>query len=601
MANKNFIVKNGLEVGGQEVVSSSGVVTSAALGGQTLASTDSPTFNNLTLTNDIAVGGDLNLTGDLNITGDVNSLSVTDLDVTDQTITLGAGQVESASGGSGIVVDGSGASILWDETNTEFDINNSINVTGTITSSGNITGTLATAAQPNITSVGTLTGFTSTGIDDNATSTAITIDSSENVQIGSNSFTAPRLQLYAAGTGESQIFFGNDGTNGFKDGAIRYFHESHATTADRRNMTFSTGTTERMRINATGVGIGTTSPENNLHIFTNSGDEGLTIKATGDTSNAIISDANRSGAGAAINQLVGKWNGTAVTDIRFTTGSDTTNKDNGQIKFYTATAGTTLERMVIDDEGNVGIGETSPAKLGLIGSSTGKVLALGGDDCQLRLTYTVLHHDHSGNTTTHLRNHYGSLDSLARMKLESGYISFHTGTAFTEAMRISSSGNLLMGNSYDAFNAKANIYATGSGASTITLNLWNGGGSGCIYERFVNSGGAAIGSITQNGASAVAYNTTSDARLKDVTGSARGLEVINELNPVAYNWKEDGKADEGLIAQEVLNIVPNSVSGSEEDMYQMDYSKLVVHLVAGMKEQQTIIDDLKARLDEAGL
>src|SRR6056300_92067 len=132
MADKNFIVKNGLEVGGQEVVSSSGVVTSAALGGQTLASTDSPTFNNLTLTNDIAVGGDLN------ITGDVNSLSVTDLDVTDQTITLGAGQVESASGGSGIIVDGSNASILWDETNTEFDINNSINVTGSVTSDGSV-------------------------------------------------------------------------------------------------------------------------------------------------------------------------------------------------------------------------------------------------------------------------------------------------------------------------------------------------------------------------------------------------------------------------------------------------------------------------------
>ena len=34
MANKNFIVKNGITVGGTEVVSSSGVVTSAALGGQ---------------------------------------------------------------------------------------------------------------------------------------------------------------------------------------------------------------------------------------------------------------------------------------------------------------------------------------------------------------------------------------------------------------------------------------------------------------------------------------------------------------------------------------------------------------------------------------
>src|SRR6056300_990925 len=139
MADKTFIVKNGLEVGGQEVVSSSGVVTSAALGGQTLASTDSPTFNNLTLTNDIAVGGDLNLTGDLNITGDVNSLSVTDLDVTDQTITLGAGQIESASGGSGIIVDGSNASILWDETNDEWDFNKVLKLTTPSATTASIT------------------------------------------------------------------------------------------------------------------------------------------------------------------------------------------------------------------------------------------------------------------------------------------------------------------------------------------------------------------------------------------------------------------------------------------------------------------------------
>ena len=97
-------------------------------------------------------------------------------------------------------------------------------------------------------------------------------------------------------------------------------------------------------------------------------------------------------------------------------------------------------------------------------------------------------------------------------------------------------------------------------------------------------------------ASATSYSTSSDGRLKNVTGEARGLEVINELNPVAYNWKSSGQADEGLIAQEVLDIVPNAVTGSEEDMYQMDYSKLVVHLVAGMKEQQTQIDALQSEI-----
>src|SRR6056300_429879 len=81
-----------------------------------------PTFASAT------VSGALTVTGDLNITGDINSYNVTDLDVTDQTITLGAGQIEANSGGSGIIVDGSNASILWDETNDTFDFNKGINV-----------------------------------------------------------------------------------------------------------------------------------------------------------------------------------------------------------------------------------------------------------------------------------------------------------------------------------------------------------------------------------------------------------------------------------------------------------------------------------------
>lgn len=112
--------------------------------------------------------------------------------------------------------------------------------------------------------------------------------------------------------------------------------------------------------------------------------------------------------------------------------------------------------------------------------------------------------------------------------------------------------------------------------------------------RFHNSNGA-VGAIRTSG-SATAYDTSSDARLKDVTGSARGLDVINNLNPVAYNWKADGKADEGLIAQEVEELVPNAVNENEDGYYQMDYSKLVTHLVKGMQEQQEQIELLKSEI-----
>tara|TARA_B100001094_G_scaffold93238_1_gene89121 strand:+ start:513 stop:3140 length:2628 start_codon:yes stop_codon:yes gene_type:complete len=98
--------------GGTGVTYSSGAISI----GQAVATTDNVTF------------ADLTVTGDLTITGDINSYNVTDLDVADKTITIGKGQTESNSGGSGLIVDGASASILWDETNDEFDFNKGINV-----------------------------------------------------------------------------------------------------------------------------------------------------------------------------------------------------------------------------------------------------------------------------------------------------------------------------------------------------------------------------------------------------------------------------------------------------------------------------------------
>jgi len=67
------------------------------------------------------VSGTLTVTGDLNITGDVNSTNVTDLDVTDKTITVGVGQLSGASANSGLVVDGANSKFLYNGTQFEID------------------------------------------------------------------------------------------------------------------------------------------------------------------------------------------------------------------------------------------------------------------------------------------------------------------------------------------------------------------------------------------------------------------------------------------------------------------------------------------------
>ena len=89
--------------------------------------------------NSLDVGADLNVTGDLNITGDINSVSVTDLDVADKTITVAnnAGSSSNADG-AGIIVDTGGTlpSILWDHANQRFNFSYKANFAGTPTVNG---------------------------------------------------------------------------------------------------------------------------------------------------------------------------------------------------------------------------------------------------------------------------------------------------------------------------------------------------------------------------------------------------------------------------------------------------------------------------------
>ena len=84
---------------------------------------------------------DLSITGNLNITGDINSTSVTDLDVTDKTITIAKGAADSAAAdGAGIVVDGASASILYDDTGTQWEFNKPVEIIGALNIGVNDTG-----------------------------------------------------------------------------------------------------------------------------------------------------------------------------------------------------------------------------------------------------------------------------------------------------------------------------------------------------------------------------------------------------------------------------------------------------------------------------
>jgi len=96
---------------------------------------------------------------------------------------------------------------------------------------------------------------------------------------------------------------------------------------------------------------------------------------------------------------------------------------------------------------------------------------------------------------------------------------------------------------------------------------------------------------------AAAYLYTSDRRLKtDIETIDHAVEKILSLRGVEFNWKNSGKHELGLIAQEVEEIEPNLVVTSSVDgMKSVKYGNVVALLIEAMKVEHQSIEENKKR------
>jgi hypothetical protein len=109
----------------------------------------------------------------------------------------------------------------------------------------------------------------------------------------------------------------------------------------------------------------------------------------------------------------------------------------------------------------------------------------------------------------------------------------------------------------------------------------------------VLGGNAYIGwNVTANG-----FLYSSDRNLKkDITPLEGSLEKIMKLNGYSYNWKSTGKADMGVIAQEVETVYPDLVHTNTEGVKSVEYANLIAPLIEAVKTQQKEIESLKAEV-----
>jgi len=346
--------------------------------------------------------------------------------------------------------------------------------------------------------------FTSTGIDDNATSTAITIDSSQNVGIGTSNATPSNGEGLCIGSGSTitRIDMRNTTTgDATGDGTSLQLNGNNFTIENREAgyVAFSTSLTERMRIDSSGrLFVGTTDTPSSSNVK-------QVLAKTGDCYLQIASGA---------------------------TGGGLLGQNGANMLFYTYTGAvgseSYAERMRIDGSGNVGINTTNPlVPLHVETSGTSTTI---GDNAAVTLRSKA-----AGRATTLQFSDGANANWISAL---SGNLGFATNN--TERMRIDSSGRVGIG------TTSPTALFTLSSSSNTEINIIDGTRTSKIFTQ---NGGRDLQIqanqdliINASGGTNVGIGTSSPSEKLHVKTSAANTTMLveNSSSQARYAVDTDG-------------------------------------------------------------
>jgi hypothetical protein len=318
----------------------------------------------------------------------------------------------------------------------------------------------------------------------------------------------------------------------------------------------------------------------------------------------------------------GAVNGSLLASYSSTFPSSTpsiTLRNTGNSPLYFSTNGTI--RQTISGDGKVGIGLTDPRSILEVQKTSGNTSLGVASGFNLLLSQGGAINEYSqiglgyANATTPAVIAFLTTNAAA---YTSGDLIFAlrnvtTDTVPTERMRLTSGGNLLVGQTADnpivSHTAGARIAAesifSNSSSECMSIQRMNSTGVMAVFYYWSGVGGYVnVGNISTNGSTITFSGTAlSDDRYKEnIAPITNALESINQVDWVEFKFKENQKNSAGVTAQQLQTIDGLSkfvIDGSDEESYKaVDYNAIIGYLGKAIQElsaKNTALEEILQR------
>jgi len=389
------------------------------------------------------------------------------------------------------------------------------------------------------------------GIGTTAPATPLEIKTASNPPANSGTTTNAGLRMHNTNNGVLDI--------GVMSGGIAYLQPTNATD-------LSLSYNLLLNPNGGSVGIGTTTPESALNI----GNGWIYADRTGGASgvisrrfNGTIGSKTKVLNGDEVAQFVGSaYQETTssfqnIADIRFVAAEDQTSTAGGSYMIFRTTpigSVTRATRMTISNNGNVGIGTTTPNNLLTLGSSVPIVSVDTTDGADSK--YLTLSGGGSGASARGaFITMYGNENSTnpAELRLSTGDIS-GTGESMTfyadglEKMRITGAGNVGIGTTTPG--AKLTIYDSTLTSGEHLLAMFNGSISSTednIFKMGFDSNGTSITGAFMRAANNLPFQIKNSGGGTGITLLSSGNVGIGTSSPgKKLDVEVSGSAQDGI-------------------------------------------------------